>query len=233
VWSEKSSTLLGMTAPLLVLAIPLLDVGLAIVRRFLRGQPIFAADRAHIHHKLLSKGLTPRRLVLVIYGICGVGAAASLLLTVYHDTYRGFVIVLVCLAAWLGLQHLGYSEFSAARRVALGGAFRTVLSAQLALEAFENEVRADITLQQCWDLLCRASPQFGFSGILFHLDDVIHQSGIETGWQARIDFPGHGHISLWRASDAGNRGATAVLFVDCVLRTFQQKLGHLHAIHHE
>jgi len=54
--------------------------------------------------------------VLVIYGICGVGAAASLLLTVYHDTYRGFVIVLVCLAAWLGLQHLGYSEFSAARR---------------------------------------------------------------------------------------------------------------------
>jgi UDP-GlcNAc:undecaprenyl-phosphate GlcNAc-1-phosphate transferase len=233
VWSEKSSTLLGMTAPLLVLAFPLLDVGLAIVRRFLRGQPIFSADRAHIHHKLLSKGLTPRRLVLIVYCICGIGAAASLLLTAYHDTYRGFVIVLVCLAAWLGLQHLDYSEFSAARRVVLGGAFRTVLSAQLALEAFESEVGADITLQQCWDLLCRTCPQFGFSGILFHLDDVIHQSGIETGWQARIDFPGHGHISLWRESGAGTRGAAAVLFVDCVLRTFNQKLGHLHTVHHE
>ena len=41
VWGEKSSTVLGMTATLLVLAVPLLDVGLAIVRRFLRGQPIF------------------------------------------------------------------------------------------------------------------------------------------------------------------------------------------------
>ncbi len=59
VWSEKSTTLLGMTAPLLVLAVPLLDVCLAVARRLVRGQPIFGADRAHIHHKLLSKGLTP------------------------------------------------------------------------------------------------------------------------------------------------------------------------------
>jgi UDP-GlcNAc:undecaprenyl-phosphate GlcNAc-1-phosphate transferase len=35
VWGEKSSTVLGMTAPLLVLAVPLLDVGVAIMRRFL------------------------------------------------------------------------------------------------------------------------------------------------------------------------------------------------------
>jgi UDP-GlcNAc:undecaprenyl-phosphate GlcNAc-1-phosphate transferase len=59
VWAEKSTTLLGLTAPLMVLAVPLLDVGLAVVRRFLRGQPIFAADDDQIHHKLLSRGLTP------------------------------------------------------------------------------------------------------------------------------------------------------------------------------
>jgi UDP-GlcNAc:undecaprenyl-phosphate GlcNAc-1-phosphate transferase len=120
VWSEKSTTLLGLTAPLLVLAVPLLDVGLAILRRFISGQPIFAADRAHIHHKLLSKGLTPRRLVLVIYGICGMCATASLLLTVSQNRNRDFVIVLVCLASWLGIQHLGYNEFSAAGRAVVG-----------------------------------------------------------------------------------------------------------------
>src|ERR1019366_4471351 len=53
VWSEKSTTLLGMTAPLMVLAVPLLDVCLAVLRRFISGKPIFLADRAHIHHKLL------------------------------------------------------------------------------------------------------------------------------------------------------------------------------------
>ncbi len=175
VWSEKSTTLLSMTAPLLVLAVPLLDVGLAIARRLVRGEPIFGADRAHIHHKLLSKGLTPRRLVLVIYAVCGVGAVASLLLTVNENRNRDFVIVLVCLAAWLGLQQLGYTEFGIARKVVFGGAFRSVLSAQLALDAFENEVHAEITLEQCWDLLCRTCPKFGFSGIDFNIDDVEHR----------------------------------------------------------
>ena len=66
IWSNKSATLLGMTAPLMALSIPLLDVALAIVRRFLRRQPIFTADRGHIHHRLLDRGFTPRRVVLVL-----------------------------------------------------------------------------------------------------------------------------------------------------------------------
>ena len=36
IWSQKSATLLGMTAPLMALSVPLLDTGASIVRRFLR-----------------------------------------------------------------------------------------------------------------------------------------------------------------------------------------------------
>jgi len=227
VWAEKSTTLLGLTAPLMVLAVPLLDVGLAIVRRLLRGQPIFAADDAHIHHKLLSLGLTPRHLLFVIYGICAVGSAASLLLMINHYENRDFVLVLVCLAGWLGLQHLGYSEFGAAKRLVLGGSIRSALSAQFALETFESEVSADMTLGESWELLCRTCPQFGFSGIVFDLDGVKRQWGMNTGWQARIDFPGHGFISVWRESGTMNQGAAAVLFVDSVSRIFRKKLSSL------
>lgn len=232
-WSEKSTTLLGMTAPLMVLAIPLLDVGLAVVRRLLRGQPIFAADNSHIHHKLLSQGLTPRRLLLVIYAICAVGSASALVLTINHYENRDFVLVLVCLAAWLGLQHLGYSEFGVAKRMFLSGTIRSVLSAQLALEAFEYEVRADMTLGQSWDMLCRTCPRFGFSGIVFDLDDVQRQWGINTGWQARIDFPGHGYISVWRDTGNLSEGAAAVLFIDCVSRIFREKLKSMELVNHE
>jgi UDP-GlcNAc:undecaprenyl-phosphate GlcNAc-1-phosphate transferase len=230
VWAEKSTTLLGLTAPLMVLAVPLLDVGLAVVRRLLRGQPIFAADDAHIHHKLLSLGLTPRNLLFVIYGICAVGSAASLLLMINHYENRDFVLVLACLAGWLGLQHLGYSEFGVAKRLVLGGTMRSVLSAQLALEAFENEVNADMTLGGSWELLCRTCPQFGFSGIVFDVDNVKRQWGMSTGWQARIDFPGHGFISVWRESGSMNQGAAAVLFIDCVSRTFSKKLTHFELV---
>ena len=155
VWSEKSTTLLGLTAPLMVLAVPLLDVVVAILRRLLRGQPIFAADRAHIHHKLLSRGLSPRQLVFAIYGICAIGSASSILLILNHNQNRDFVFVLVCLAGWLGLQPLGYHEFNAARRIVVGGGFRSVLSAQLALEAFEREIRSDMTLGQSWEVLSK------------------------------------------------------------------------------
>jgi UDP-GlcNAc:undecaprenyl-phosphate GlcNAc-1-phosphate transferase len=233
VWTEKSTTLLGLTAPLMVLAVPLLDVGLAVVRRLLRGQPLFVADNAHIHHKLLSLGLSPRHLLLVIYGICAFGSAASLLLTINHNQDRDFVLILVCLAAWLGLQHLGYTEFSVAKKMVFGGTIRSVLSAQLALEAFEQEVNAYLTLTQCWEVICRTCPQFGFSGIVFDIDDVNRQWGIKTGWQARIDFPGHGHISVWRESGVVNHAAAAVLFIDCVSRTFSQKLNSLELVNRD
>lgn len=233
VWAEKSTTLLGLTAPLIVLAVPLLDVALAVVRRLLRGQSIFAADDAHIHHKLLSRGLAPRHLLFVIYGICAVGSAASLLLMIDHYENRDFVLILVCLSGWLGLQQLGYSEFGTAKRLVMGGTIRSVLSAQLALEAFEDEVNAEITLPESWELLSRTCPQFGFSGIEFDLDDVKRQWGLQTGWQARVEFPGHGFISVWRESGTAGQGAAAVLFIDCVSRVFRQKLSRLELVDHE
>jgi UDP-GlcNAc:undecaprenyl-phosphate GlcNAc-1-phosphate transferase len=230
VWGEKSSTVLGMTAPLLVLAVPLLDVGLTIVRRFLRGQPIFRADRDHIHHKLLSQGYAPQHVVLLIYGVCSIGATISLLLTFYQQTYRGFVIVLVVLAAWLGLQHLGYREFGVVGKMLVGGGFRSVLSAQFALDSFEREFTEDMSLRECWEILYQRSSEFGFSGVDFHVENESHRAGVAEGWQARIDFPGHGYINLWRESGTKARSAAAVLFIDSVSRVIQRKLSHIDTI---
>jgi UDP-GlcNAc:undecaprenyl-phosphate/decaprenyl-phosphate GlcNAc-1-phosphate transferase len=231
VWVEKSTTLLGLTAPLMVLAVPLLDVGVAVARRTLRGTPIFKADDAHIHHKLLSLGLTPHRLLAVVYGICAIGSAVSILLTLNHDQNRDFVMILVCLAAWLGLQHLGYSEFGTVKRIIFGGAIRGVLSAQLALDTFEEELNEDITLKETCDLLCKTCPDFGFSGMVFNIHGVKRSWGVNTGWQARLDFPGHGYISVWREFDAMNHQTAAVLFIDSVSRTFTKKLLQFELVH--
>lgn len=108
-WSQKATTILGMTAPLMALAIPLLDTGLAIARRFVRRQPIFSADRGHIHHRLLDRGLTPRRAALVLYACCALGAICSI--AVMNASMSGFVIIIFCAATWIGVQHLGYIEF--------------------------------------------------------------------------------------------------------------------------
>ena len=226
-WSEKSTTLLGMTAPLLALSVPLLDSGIAIARRFLRQQPIFSADRSHIHHKLLSRGLTPRRVVLVLYGFCGLAAIASLMLTATHKQYQDFVIVLVCLVAWLGLQHLGYHEFGVARRLVLGGGFRRMVNAQLALISIEQELAASTSVDQCWGILREAAPRFGFSGIELNLDRSEFHGDFDGRWHIHVELPGHGYINLIRNANAADSGSASILFVECVARVFNQKLNEL------
>jgi hypothetical protein len=156
-----------------------------------------------------------------------------LLLTFYHQTNRGFVIVLVVLAAWLGLQHLGYSEFAVVGKMLIGGGFRSVLSAQFALDSFESKFRDGLDLRQCWEILYLNISEFGFSGVDFHLDNEIHRAGAIEGWQARIDFPGHGYINLWRESGTQARSTAAVLFIDSVSRVMHSQLNRLETVFHE
>ena len=117
VWSQKSATLLGIAAPLMALAVPLVDVMLVVARRVLRQKPIFNADRLHIHHGLLDRGLTPNRVLFVLYGIACLGAVLALLSTVLN-AHAGLVLLLFCGLACVGIKHLGYTEFNTASRMA-------------------------------------------------------------------------------------------------------------------
>jgi UDP-GlcNAc:undecaprenyl-phosphate GlcNAc-1-phosphate transferase len=162
-WAQKSATMLGMTAPLMALAVPLLDTGVSIARRFLRKQPIFTADAGHIHHRLLARGLTPRMVALLLYGACGLAAGLSLLSSVAQDQYRGLIIIVFCTAAWIGVQHLGYVEFGAAGRMFAEGAFRRHLNDQIALRAFEDAMAAAATPEDRWSAICEACRKFGFT----------------------------------------------------------------------
>src|ERR1017187_6695703 len=63
--SQKGTVVAALIAPLFVLALPILDTSLAILRRGMRGLPLFRPDRKHIHHRLLSLGYSRRTVVLV------------------------------------------------------------------------------------------------------------------------------------------------------------------------
>jgi len=67
--------------PLLVLAVPLVDVLWAIVRRLRRGRPVYAPDKEHIHHRLLEIGHTHRQAVLLMYLWSALLASSALAMT--------------------------------------------------------------------------------------------------------------------------------------------------------
>ncbi|MHC5044590.1 MAG: glycosyltransferase family 4 protein [Planctomycetota bacterium] len=61
------------------LALPLGDLALCIARRALRGKPIFAGDRGHVHHLLLRAWGQPARVLACLLGLAALNAAAGLL----------------------------------------------------------------------------------------------------------------------------------------------------------
>jgi UDP-GlcNAc:undecaprenyl-phosphate GlcNAc-1-phosphate transferase len=61
------NVLLPLLLPFAILAIPLLDFVMAIVRRVKAGRSPFDADREHLHHRIMRLGLTQQRTTIVLY----------------------------------------------------------------------------------------------------------------------------------------------------------------------
>jgi UDP-GlcNAc:undecaprenyl-phosphate GlcNAc-1-phosphate transferase len=60
-------TLLPLLLPFAVLAIPFLDLVLALIRRVRAGKSPFAPDNLHLHHRLLSAGNSTGQTILILY----------------------------------------------------------------------------------------------------------------------------------------------------------------------
>jgi UDP-GlcNAc:undecaprenyl-phosphate GlcNAc-1-phosphate transferase len=114
--SQKSPTVVALAIPLVSLGLPVLDTAIAIVRRFLRGKPIFSADRGHIHHRLLSLGHSPRKVALLLYGACAVLALGAMLM-VRQAAFIALVLLVVGLGVGLAVQRLRFHEFEEFGRV--------------------------------------------------------------------------------------------------------------------
>ena len=72
--------LVPILLPLAVMAVPLLDLALAVVRRTRRGRSPFAPDKQHMHHRLLEVGHSQGRAVLLMYGLAAVIAGTAVAL---------------------------------------------------------------------------------------------------------------------------------------------------------
>jgi UDP-GlcNAc:undecaprenyl-phosphate/decaprenyl-phosphate GlcNAc-1-phosphate transferase len=92
----------------LAFALPLLDMVYAVLRRWYRGVPIYTSDRDHLHHKLLGKGLSKRKVLLFFYG-----ANLILMLALVFLVKNGskpllmfFILFILSLAAFTAFQFL-------------------------------------------------------------------------------------------------------------------------------
>ena len=149
--AQKAPTIIAVAIPVVSFGLPILETALSIVRRFLGGRPVFTADREHIHHKLLQRGLSQRQVVITLYAVSAIFALLSLFLLWPTGDTLGLVLAVLGTGVWIGVQHLGYMEFGELRRVAQRTIEHQILINNLAIRRATEELKVTCDYAQ----LCR------------------------------------------------------------------------------
>jgi UDP-GlcNAc:undecaprenyl-phosphate/decaprenyl-phosphate GlcNAc-1-phosphate transferase len=116
--AQKTPTIVAVAIPVVSFGLPVLETMLSVIRRFLSGQPLFAADREHIHHKLLDRGFSQQQVVFILYVVSAVCGLLSMFLLYPSGPMIAIVLFVIGAGIWVGVQHLGYHEFVELGRVA-------------------------------------------------------------------------------------------------------------------
>jgi UDP-GlcNAc:undecaprenyl-phosphate GlcNAc-1-phosphate transferase len=212
--SQKSSTAVAILIPIVALGLPIADTLLAMVRRAVNHQPMFSADRAHIHHKLLDLGLSQKKAVLVLYGTCILLGIMALLLTVASGFQAAMILLAMGTAGFFGIRKLGY------------GHLKHTAEVQAQADAAKRLARlaAAVDERKLWQELKAVATGLGISSIRLWVDrqqdgDPITIQRTHGDWREAEQF--HGSIEI--------SAVTVALYLDyrCRVRVSEVELGQV------
>ncbi len=162
--STKSSALVGLALPVLVLGIPIFDTLLSILRRFLDRRSLFAPDRSHFHHRLLALGFRQRHVVIIAYVVTLLAAGLGTFMLVTRNAQT--MIIFVCT---LFLLALTFRVVGSVRlRETMAGLKRKHTISHQAKQEMENFEKVELyfrqakNLDQWWQAVCFAADKMDF-----------------------------------------------------------------------
>ena len=106
----KSVATIAVVVPIIILGIPIFDTTFAIFRRLLNGQSIMAADKGHLHHRLLNMGFSQKKTVLLLYGISSIFGLAAVIIAKANSRQAVYLAVITFVAAIVLAIKIGLFE---------------------------------------------------------------------------------------------------------------------------
>ena len=196
---------MGMFAPVTVLALPLLDVTLALGRRFLRRVPLFAPDRGHIHHVMQARGFEPKAAALILYGACTVAAILSVTASLSPHLFHVFGLVLSVILLLAAIRYLDYVEFRAIGRVFSSASMRRRVTEEIYLHELEIDLTQMRDLDDCWKVVQQTCADLNFATVEMYFgnlyfDAVLHEDTHERDWWMTIPIGEHGYLRVSRSN---------------------------------
>ena len=204
--SQKGTVFAALLAPLFVLALPILDTSLAILRRGMHGLPLFRPDRLHLHHRLLNEGISRRKVVLGAYAFTAFFLFLGLIVFWSHGHHLAVLIGIGVLFILLTASRLSFSRewFSVGRVLGNSLTIRAEIQYTLAQTRWLIlEGRRCPTLDSLCEDTAFIARKLGFNHLNIKLVDVEKTwSAADIGntpcWTCRQYLPGHKecHIEL-------------------------------------
>jgi UDP-GlcNAc:undecaprenyl-phosphate GlcNAc-1-phosphate transferase len=171
---HSSGAAVALLTPVVALGLPIGDTLLAMLRRLLRGRPMFQADREHIHHLLLAKGLSHRGACLALYAVAVVLGVAALLLARAASGWTAVLILLPLVSgSALFLRWLGFARIDRVPEVV--ELRRRNLEMRSGMRAVAESLRSASDPIEVWRALREAAPVLGAECIAVRMTEEGHR----------------------------------------------------------
>jgi UDP-GlcNAc:undecaprenyl-phosphate GlcNAc-1-phosphate transferase len=146
--TQKATTAVAIVVPILAFGFPVVDTAMTMARRLVSRKPVFEGDNEHIHHMLLARGWSQRRVAVVLYGVCAAFGLVALIFPATGSKLTGFMLFVISVAVIIAVGHLRYHEVEEIR----AGVKRTVGDRRLRVANNIRVRRAALALSNASDL---------------------------------------------------------------------------------
>lgn len=186
--SNKGTIVASLIAPAFALALPIVDVSLAVLRRGLRGLPIFRPDQKHIHHHLITLGISRERTLLNLYTVSLLCLFLALCLFCLQGRllplYTGLLFLVLLIAGHLSGFTSNWSKISC--QIGKSLSLRKETRYALTLDRwFVMAAERHGSMETLWEDYQIVAKKLGFSRIC-----VTLPGGVSRSWSsdsARLD----------------------------------------------
>ena len=184
----KGPATIVLAAPTAIWAIPIFDVGMAILRRSLTGQSVYTADRGHLHHSLQQKGIGNRSAVLFIGALCSITALGATLSVSMHNEWLAYGSVLAVCAVLVVTRVFGHQEcllLCQRTKGLLLSLVPTLPSRRVPRRQMQTRLRGDRQWEELWQTLTEFAETFDLHSIQLNVNLPAIGEEYHASWDRR------------------------------------------------
>lgn len=189
-WFSRDSSM-SITIPLVLMAIPIFDSTMALVRRKLTGRSLFSVDRGHLHHHLMRRGFHDRALVGIITLFSFLTASGAVAGVLLGSDWISIATMVFSIGALVVFKLFGFAELKLMYQ-RVEGYCTSLFVRPDRLDSFVHQESVHLQGTRNWDVIWQTLVEFaekhGLSRVQMNLDMPWLHEGYHAEWQ-KADLP--------------------------------------------